>query len=473
LSEMQAEIQQAEGDSDTYENSEFATADASALPIPHAVRQALERLRFTRHAFSAERGLTQGLFSLADQAVASLTNFVSGVILARATTKQEFGLYMLVFSLIVMVTDMQTSLIATPYMVYRPRLDGRASVLYSGSTLIHQVAFSGVAVLAIAIGTFLTRFGWGPPGIGSVLGVLLAVISLITFREFARRMCFAQLRIRTALVFDTGIGAAQVGGLLLMSRLGLLTASRAYWLIGMVCGIGGTCWLWANRASYCPRWKDAIADLKMNWAFGKWVFASGLLWAACTNLYPWLLAASHGAASAGVFAACAGVVSAGNPALLGIQNFVGPKIAHEYAAGGLHALRRLTFKISGLIAIPISALTIILLLWGDRFVGLLYGHQYAGNRLIISVLACNLPIIAMTFAFSRALFAIERADLDFWLNLIAVLTMASAGIWLVRSYGPLGAALGTVVAALMPSLGRVAVFLRSTSRCSLPKQKTI
>jgi O-antigen/teichoic acid export membrane protein len=241
----------------------------------------------------------------------------------------------------------------------------------------------------------------------------------------------------------------------------------------VVCGTGGIWWLWANRRSYSPRLKNAIADMKLNWTFGKWVFASGLLWAACTNLYPWLLAIFRGTASAGEFAACAAVVSAGNPALLGLQNFVGPRIAHEYVAGGPHALRRLTLRISAFTAIPMLVLAIILIVWGDGFVGMLYGHQYAGNRLTISVLACNLPMTAMAFSFSRALFAIERADLDFQLNLIAGLTMATVGIWLVRAYGPLGGAIATVVATLVPSIARVIVFLRSTSGSTSTAQETV
>ncbi len=451
--------------SETLAPPPFLVAETSPLRFPGRVRSPLQRFfqRF-RPAFLSERGLVQGLFSLADQAVASITNFVTGVILARACSKEEFGLYMLALTLILLVTDAQTTLIATPYMVYGPRLKGRAQALYSGSTLIHQMAFSIIAMTVLGVGVLLTHFGWGPHGIGPVLWVLLAVISLIMFREFVRRMCFAQLKVGAALIFDTGIGIAQLGGLFLMARFGLLSPSRAFSLIGLICGIGGACWLWANRSSYTPRFREAIADLKLNWRFGKWVFASGLLWAVSTNIYPWLLAFFHGTAAAGVFAACAGVVSAGNPALLGIQNFVGPKIAHEYAARGPHALRRLTLKITGLIAIPVFALTVVLVIWGDRFVGLLYGHQYMGNRWPIAVLACNLPIVLIAFSFSRALFAIERADLDFWLNLIAVAMMASAGIWLVRSYGPLGAALGMVVATVVPSCARVAVFLRSTAR---------
>ena len=463
LSEMQARFEGVVGrDSDALIPPSTRADETSSLRAFRSPwRQSLFGFRL---ASLSERGLFQGLFSLADQGVASITNFVTGVILARACSKEEFGLYMLAFTLILLVTDMQTALIATPYMVYGPRLKGRAQALYSGSTLIHQMAFSIAAMIALGVGVLLTHFGWGPHGIGPVLWVLLAVISLIMFREFVRRMCFAQLRVGAALIFDVGIGIAQIGGLLLMAHFGLLSPSRAFLLIGLICGIGGACWLWVNRRSYSPRFREAISDLKLNWRFGKWVFASGLLWTVSTNIYPWLLAFFHGTAAAGVFAACAGVVSAGNPALLGIQNFVGPKIAHEYAAHGPYALRRLTLKISGLIAIPVLALTVVLVIWGDRFVGMLYGHQYMGNRWPIAVLACNLPIVVIAFSFSRALLAIERADLDFWLNLIAIAMMASAGVWLVRGYGPLGAALGMVVATIVPSCARVALFLRSTSR---------
>jgi len=470
---MQAEVEPLNGHSNYDVAPDLPTKEASTFAMPHTLRRSLDRLVFLRRALSAERGLSQGMYSVADQGVASVTNFVSGVILARATSKQEFGLYMLAFSLILIVTDVQTSLIATPYMVYGPRLKGRASALYSGSTLIHQAVFSVFVMFAIAVGGFLTRFGWGPSGIGPVLWVLLGVISLIMFREFVRRMCFARLRVRSALIFDAGIGAAQVGGLLILAHFGLLTTNRAYWLIGAACGVGGVCWMWVNRASYYPRWRDAISDLKLNWTFGKWVFASGLLWAASTNLYPWLIASFHGTAAAGVYAACAGVVAAGNPALLGIQNFVGPKIAHAYASGGPHALRKLTLRISGVIALPVLVLTLVLVIWGDRLVGMLYGSQYMGNGLAISVLAFNLPIVAIAFTFSRALFAIERADIDFWLNLIALLMMATAGIWLVRSYGPLGAALGTIGATIIPSCARVAVFLRATAQSRVQTQESV
>jgi O-antigen/teichoic acid export membrane protein len=410
--------------------------------------------------FSSEKGLNQGFFSLADQAVASITNFATGVIIARASSKEEFGLYMLGFSLILLVTDLQTALIATPYMVYGPRLKGDAHARYAGSTLIHQVVFSLFTMLALVAAALVSRHGIGPHGLEPVLWALAAVVGLIMLREFVRRICFARLKLGTAFLFDACIGTTQIGGLLLFAHFGMLSAGKAYWFIGVVCGLAVASWLWFDRKTYRLQLDHSVADLKTNWVFGKWVFASGLLSTASTNLYPWLLAIFHGPAAAGTFAACLGVVSASNPVLLGIQNIIGPKIAHEFAAKGPEALRRLVLRLSALVAVPLSLLTVVLLLWGGHLIALLYGKRYSGNGSVVAVLAFTILVTAVGFSFSRALFVIERADLDFWFNVVAILIMVTLGLWLVRVYGPLGAAVGLLTATAVTSVIRAIIFLR-------------
>ena len=159
---------------------------------------------------------------------------------------------MLGFSLILLMTDFQTSLITTPYMVYAPRLKGRAHALYTGSTLIHQLAFCLITMLGVACGAFAVTNGIGPRGLGPVLWALVVVIALIMLREHARRVSFARLKLMTAFLFDTFIAVGQIGGLLLLARFHLLSASRAYWVIGSVCGIAVLGWLWSDRGVLSP-----------------------------------------------------------------------------------------------------------------------------------------------------------------------------------------------------------------------------
>ena len=90
----------------------------------------------------------------------------------------------------------------------------------------------------------------------------------------------------------------------------------------------------------------------------------------------------------------------------------------------------------------------------------MYGRQYAGHSLIVSVLALNLLVSAVAFPFSRALFAVDRADLDFLVNFTALFIMLTLGLWLVRAFGPLGAAWGLLGANFTTSVVRAAAFLR-------------
>jgi O-antigen/teichoic acid export membrane protein len=445
-----------------------AASAITATSSVEAKRIALAGRRLLPFALvlSPKRALHQGIISMADQAVASATNFLTGIIIARSCSKEELGLYMLGFSVILLVTDLQTSLISTPYMVYAPRLKGRAHALYTGSTLIHQLTFSLLVIFALICGTIAVTMGVGPRGLGPVLWALVAVITFIMLREYARRVCFARLKLLTAFLFDTCIAIGQIGGLLVLGRFRLLSASRAYWVIGSTCGIALVWWLWSNREFYRLRISESRADLKKNWVFGKWVFASGLVWAVSMNLYPWFLAFFHGTASTGVWAACLGVVSVGNPALLGIQNLVGPKIAHLYVEVSPKALRRLVLKISAVITLPMSLLCLVMILWGGRLIALLYGDQYAGSGLVVTILALNLLVLATAFSFSRALFAMERADLDFLVNFAALFIMVTLGLWLVRAFGPLGAAIGMLVAGLVTSTARAAAFLMLSARIS-------
>jgi len=447
-----------------------ATSVAATLdrtPETEPIAPGRRGLSLLAKILSPDTALHQSVISLADQGVTSATNFLTGVIIARACSKEELGLYMLGFSLILLMTDLQTSLITTPYMVYAPRLKGRAHALYTGSTLIHQSTFCLIVMFGVMCGAFAVTRGVGPKALGPVLWALVLVSALIMLREHARRVSFARLRLMTALIFDACIAVGQISGLLVLARFGLLSASRAYWVIGSVCGVAVLGWLWSDRGFYDPQIKESLADLRKNWILGKWVFASGLLWAVSMNLYPWLLAVFHGVASTGVWAACLGVVSVGNPLLLGIQNLVGPKLAHEYAAKGTMALNRLVLKTTALVVAPMSLLCLLMFVWGGRLLPLLYGRQYGSNGLVVAILALNLLVGAAGFSFSRGLFALDRARVDFLVNFTALFIMVTLGLWLVRAFGPLGAALGLLGANIVATAVRATAFLRQPALISV------
>ncbi len=402
----------------------------------------------------------KGVITLADQVVASATNFLTGVIIGRACTKEQFGLYMLGFSIILFVMSLQTSLILTPYMVYSPRLKPGEHARYTGSTLIHQLGLSAFAIVALAAGGVALSFGIGPQGLAPVVWTLVVVITFILLRENIRRISFANLCFKTALILDSGVAVVQICGLLLLAYLGLLSASMAYWVVGLACGFAAVGWIVRMRTTFALQFTRAISDLVQNWTFGKWVFASGLLWTLSMGLYPWILTAFHGTASTGVWAACFGIAAIGNPLLVGMQNILGPKIAHSYAEGGALALRRFVFKASAVFSLLITPFCVALLVFGGSLVVIIYGDKYAGNGLVVSVLALNLMVSTVTFSFSRALFAMGRADVDFAVNFVSLFVLLTLGLWLVKAFGPLGVACGLLAGNTAASAVRYLLFSR-------------
>jgi len=173
-----------------------------------------------------------------------------------------------------------------------------------------------------------------------------------------------------------------------------------------------------------------------------------------------LLTKYHGTASTGIWAACFGIASLSNPLLFGVQNFLGPKIAHSYAEAGLEALRRLLFKGSVLYCLIVTPLCLALFFFGDNLLILVYGTRYGGNGAVISVMAINIFVTAAIFTVSSALLAMERSDLYCIANIVPLVSLLSLGIMLVMLFGPLGVAWGLLIGKTATAAVMILFFAR-------------
>jgi O-antigen/teichoic acid export membrane protein len=445
----------AEMDPGTENRHAFHTRDAGMLSLSGLMRKGIE------HISGPTARL--GMISLGDQAVVSAANFLTAVIIGRACTKEEFGLYMLGYTIVLLVTELQMSLISTPYIIYSPRFKGAAHALYTGSSLIHQFALSAAVIISLAAGGMGLSLGIGPPGLAPVVWTLVLAVTFIMLKEYVRRLFFARLQMKTALLLDSCAAVSQIGGLLFLSYLGVLSASRAYWLMGAASGMAAFAGLIKARKGFTVRLGQAMLDLRHNWDFGKWIFASGLLWNLSMSLYPWFLSVFHGTASAGVWAACVGLVAIANPLLLGVSNVFGPMMAHSFAEGGCSALRQFAFRTSLVSSVLLIPFCLTLLAFGALLMALLYGGKYAGNGMIVSVLVVNVLVTGASIAYPRALFVLGRADVEFMVNSGALVVLLTLGIWLTRAWGPLGAAYGLLIANLTAQVPKAVMFAVLTS----------
>jgi len=402
------------------------------------------------------------MLSVADQAVVSATNFLTGVIIGRACTKEEFGLYMLGFTIMLFVMTVQTSLISSPYTVYSPRLKGIDHAQYTGSTIIHQLALSAIMVLALSIAGTVLTFGIGPENFAKVVWALVIAITFISLREYIRRISFANLRFKAALILDLCVAVIQIGFLLILVIFNILSVSRAYLVIGISCGIASAFWFILNIKAFSLVIIQAISQFWFNLSFGKWVLAGDIALLMSKQLYPWFLAGTHGSAATGIFAACQGFVALFNPLIFGIGNLLGPKVAHTFSKGK-GKLRRMVLRTTVLLAIATSILFFLIVICGERVLVLIYGAKYTGNSTVLSLLALSFVFSTIGDPPSYGLWAMERPDINLKINLIALIVTISIGFLMVKSFGLIGVALGLISANAIAFLIRYAVFAKLTT----------
>lgn len=454
---------------DTLNVSFVYASDAPEGAVDEIVVPAEDRMRSTIR--SALRKLAKllshgGNLALIDQAVVSGTNFLTSLAIARFCGRAELGVYLLAWTVISLVNEVLNAVVATPYYVICPTLNRDQQDRYRSSMLLHQLALSLTCAVCIGVAAVALERAPDKAAIGHVIGLLAVFIVVFVFREFVRRMFFAHLRMRIALMADAIACILQLITIAALIVTQSLSAAHAYIAIAVVSLIPGSIWLAQYFGHFRIDALIALIDFRRNWMISKWILGSGVLWAGAMYAYPWLIVWMHGAALTGVWAACYGLVALSNPVLLGFGNYLGPKVAIVHGHDGVAAMRRYIYRSSAMFVLLLSPLAVVVWIWGDALVRHLYGAIFAGQSFTLRVLVVNVLIAGAVYPFSRGFFSIQRADLDMAVNVLAVVILLTFGLALVRSYGVAGAALGLAVTNGSTAIIRAGLFGRVTRHCA-------
>jgi O-antigen/teichoic acid export membrane protein len=415
-------------------------------------------------------GRSQGFLALGDQAVVSLANFATGLIIGRMCGKNELGLYALAWSLVSIAAGASSALITTPYGIFRPRMPEREHGCYVGSMFLQQIVVSSAMTLIMLLGAAVDFQRRGSAGVGRVLATVAGLMLFIGLRDFVRLTCFAELRVGLALVLDSAGYTAQIGGLVALGYAGRLSACSAYVITGAVAAIVTLAWLYRDFNTIRLSRNSLKSGFERNWDVAKWLLLSGVLWTIGMYLYPWLLTFFHGTAATGAWAACSAIVAIGNPAVLGLGNYIGPKICHVYAVDGVRLMRRYVYRVSLVFSMILLPLVLVLTLWGGKVLVRVYGPAYTGYDIVVMLLALNVLANGFALPYSRGLFALLAPRPDMYINAVAIALLFTVGVVAVRRDSATGAASALLLTTVITAILRVLLF---TSRASVPGAEAV
>jgi len=262
-----------------------------------------------------------------------------------------------------------------------------------------------------------------------------------------------------ALLLDVCVSALTFSGIFLLWHFSMLRAEWVVVMVGLANLVPVSVVLFLVRREFSFDQKQARADAKSNWRTARWLLGSSMIWACGLYLYPWLITAMRGASDAGIYAFCFTMAGLGNPLLFAVQNWLGPHIAHAFVANDGAGFRKYIHKATWGFALLMTPVALVMAFFAETLLHVV-GKQYVGNGYTVGLLALAMIPQAVSFALSRGLFSMGRANLDLAANITPIVVFAVVGVVLVRHYGPEGAAASMLLAQLSGATFRLVAFSR-------------
>jgi O-antigen/teichoic acid export membrane protein len=102
----------------------------------------------------------------------------------------------------------------------------------------------------------------------------------------------------------------------------------------------------------------------------------------------------------------------------------------------MRLVKRSTLKIALVMGLYLT----LMLIGGEWLTFQIYGSKYVGTGQVVLVLAIGLFAFAVTAPYGYGLIAMERADINFRITITCSLPAILLGLFLIRTYGSIGAA---------------------------------
>lgn len=354
----------------------------------------------------------EGGIVLLDQGTLSLATFVAGILVARACSKEEYGIYILGWSLLQMLQGFHKALVNVPFTVYAPRLGLNDRAVYQGSTLLLTIVL-GLAISLVLMIIWAWDPLWNAPkfaDLGDLLPLLAITVIPFLTRDFMRNSMLAQLEVAASVFINL---AATVLLILILGFLfvrGKLTVDNSFYTYAATSGLAAAYMMVAHRARTRVVGGRLLSDLARGWGMGKWIIVNTIGYMAASQAYPWMLLYFMDPQAVAVFGACLAIASLLTPVLRGAAAYVLPRMAHAYKDGNDVNLNRILRLSILVLSIPYGVWFLSGSIMGDQLVTLFYTKAYQGYGLLVALLLAKTFVESVSTPLTNALQTLERTD---------------------------------------------------------------
>lgn len=293
-------------------------------------------------------------WSLTDQGVVSLGNFLTMWLLGRNLSQADFGIYGVVLGVMLFFNNIQGSLVNYPLSVH--------GAICSGEKL-RQLTWMSLLLTA----ALLLPMTLGIAGVATAMKMLdvapwvVAALVLWQFQETMRRALMSQLRYRDAIWGDAISYLGQAAVVAFLIRRGQVRPPQVFAAMALTSALAAVVQGMQIRPQAAPG-SEVVRRAYDCWELGRWTALSNLAGVVNIQVVLWTLAAAHGAVEAAKLLALGTILGVTHPALFSVGNLIVPAAAREHGAHGPAAAKRVAWvygTIGGMLVIPYYVLLAI------------------------------------------------------------------------------------------------------------------
>ena len=284
-------------------------------------------------------------WALADQAIVSGVNFITGLLIARFLGIEEFGVFTLVWMAVLFVSSIQMAMISAPMMTIGPKQNDDERPSYYGAVVMQQVIFSTLTSLLLWIGVAYSDLVNPQWNVAHLAMPLAMALFFFQNQDFLRRLFFTEKQPLLAFISDVVSYLGRIMVLVLLFLYATLTTANVLWIIAISSALA----LMVGFTKIKMLTFDSnqlVPVFKHHWVLSKWMTASAVMqW---TSAQYFILAAGSllGPVAVGALKAAQNIIGISNILFQGLENIVPANASRNFKVNGVKGLKLYLAKVS-------------------------------------------------------------------------------------------------------------------------------
>ena len=387
-------------------------------------------------------------FTLVDQVIVSLCNFLVSIIIIRLLGMEIFGQFSFFWLFLLLINSMQLSYIISPMLTNAPKQSRSNINFYYGGVFCQQLIFTSIFFFIVY---FVLKF------FGSYISSYQIEKYFISFpfaivamqlHQFFRRLLFSKKLYFRAVLCDGIQYTFLIFLLIYLNHLNKLNLEIIFWSFVLTFSIGtiiNSPVLFSLKYSL----NNTYTSIKENWIIAKWMLATALLQWLSGNLWIVNTGIILGPFMLGIVRACQTMINITNIFFQSLENIIPAATSKIFSEKGMDGMRIYLQKFALKGFCLLFLLILFVIFFSKLLLSFFYGSEVSNYYFVLIFLALILPVWFFQLPPTYGLRTLGKTKLIFISYLLSSFVTITTSKFVISSFNLNGLIVGLFVTQLI------------------------